>query len=241
MEPYRSTRQGWKHSNLGRSCGAGNGRVGSVQMARKSMRAGSQRLKSNLSLLGLHTPPHCQQNGQMQTTGARKVGDGSLSQASYGACQGYLTNANPSLFSCTWGGLSMQWVYIQILCAQTQPLPFEILALNASSFCCNAWSLGLRVSEERGSLSVVPRSPGDFHRAGKAHRLSEAQIWGLEPIVWQAKENRHCSGVLTVLAQELPAATCRLAKPLSQGENVVYVQDIVLGCPCGTTSEVYWT
>lgn len=79
----------------------GNARVGSAQMARKGTRAGCQRLSSNLSLLGPHTPPRCQQNGLMQTTGAHKVGDGSLSQRSFGARQGYLTNANPPLFSCT--------------------------------------------------------------------------------------------------------------------------------------------
>lgn len=116
----------------------GNARVGISQMARKGTRASCQRLKSNLSLLEPHIPQHCQQNGQMQTTGAHKVVDGSLGQMSSGAWHSYLINANPPLFSCTWGGLSMQQVCIQILCAQTQLLPFEILALNASSFCCNA-------------------------------------------------------------------------------------------------------
>lgn len=145
----------------------GNARVGSAQMARKGTRAGCQRLSSNLSLLGPHTPPRCQQNGLMQTTGAHKVGDGSLSQRSFGARQGYLTNANPPLFSCTWGGLSMQRVRIQILCAQTQPLPFEILALSASGFCYNAWTLGLRGSEGGESLSVVPWSPRRFPQGRK--------------------------------------------------------------------------
>lgn len=95
----------------------------------------------------------------------------------------------------------MQRVRIQILCAQTQPLPFEILALSASGFCYNAWTLGLRGSEggkklKCGSLVSQAISTGQE----KAHRLSEAWIWGLEPIVQKQKENRHGSGVMTLLA-----------------------------------------
>lgn len=119
-------------------CHRGNARVGISQMARKGTRASCQKLKSNLSLLEPYTTQYCQQNGQMQTTGSHKVVDVSLGQMSSGAWHSYLTNANPPLFSCTWGGLSMQQVCIQILCAQTQLLPFEIIALNAFSFCCNA-------------------------------------------------------------------------------------------------------
>lgn len=68
----------------------GTARVGSARTARKGTRAACQRLKSNLSLLGLHTPPCCQQNGQMKNGGAHKVGDGSLSQTSSGAAKAIL-------------------------------------------------------------------------------------------------------------------------------------------------------
>ena len=156
----------------------GNARVGSAQMARKGTRAGCQRLKSNLSLLGPHTPPRCQQNRQMQTAGTHKVGDGSLSQTSSGACHSYLTNANPPLFSCMWGRLSMQRVCTQILCAQTEPSPFEVLALIASGSCCNACSLGLRGSEGGESFSVAPRSTGDFHRAARSLYIKQSLHMG---------------------------------------------------------------
>lgn len=86
----------------------GNARVGSAQMARKCTRPRCQRLKSNLSLLGLHTSTCCPQNRQLQTSGTHKVGEGQPQPDKLWGSPGYLTNANPPFFSCAWGGLSIQ-------------------------------------------------------------------------------------------------------------------------------------
>lgn len=150
-----------------------------AQMARKSMRAGHQRLKSNLFLLGPCARPFCQQKGQAQSPSTHKVGDGSRCRMSSRARKGYLTNANLPIFSCTWGGLSMQQVCIQILCAQTQPSPFEILAPNASGFCWNSWSLGMRGCKWGESLSAAPRSPSHFHRARKHMQARQRLKFGV--------------------------------------------------------------
>lgn len=162
-----------------------------------------------------------------EPTGAHKVGDGSFSKMSSGARQGYLTNANPPLFSCTWGGLGMQWVCIQILCAQAQPSPFEIPDPNASSLCCNAWSLGLRGSEGAESLSAVPRPPGDSHRAGKALQTKWSSDLGVQ--LW----SHDCLGLGTAWSHLQVDKTSKLEGKCSMCKRY---------CSAfGTTSKPYWT